>query len=88
MPRDLGLARYLDCVAVVPILGFSVHKQNSKNVLGGNSHKVHFHRVRTARTTRGDLLARSDSGIKVNKRFIRIFFLDMCIFLSFKCVYT
>ena len=48
-----------------------------------------FHRVRTmrhrARTTRGDLLARSDRGIKLNKRLIRIFSLDMCFFLSFKC---
>ena len=72
MPRDLGLARYLDCVTVVPILSFSVHEQNSKNVRGGNSHQVHFHRVHTtrhrARTKRGDLLARSDSGIKLNKR--------------------
>ena len=54
-------------VSVVPTLGFSVRKQNSKNMLGGNSHQVHVHRVRTTRhralTTRGDLLARSDSGI-------------------------
>ena len=40
-----------------------------------------------ARTTRGDLLARSDSGIKLNERLSRIFFRGMCFFLSFKCVY-
>ena len=44
-------------LTVVPISGFSVHKQNRKNVLDGNSHEVHFHRVRT---TCGDILARSD----------------------------
>ena len=82
MPGDLGLARYVDCVAVVPISGFSVHKQNSKFVLGGNPHQVQVYRVRTtrhrARTTRGDLLARPVSGIKLNKRLIRIFSFDMC----------
>ena len=62
-------------------VGFSVHEQNRKNVLGGNSHQAHFHRVRT---TCGDILARTDIGIKLNKRFIRIFVLAMCLFLSLK----
>ena len=53
-------------------------------MLGGNSHQAHFHRVRT---TCGDILARSDSGIKLNKRLIRIFVLDMCFFLSFKWLF-
>ena len=69
-------------VQVVPTTGFPVHKQNRKKILCGNSHQIHFHRVRT---TCGDILARSDdSGIKLNKRFTRIFVLDMCFFLSFK----
>ena len=46
--------------------------------------QVHFHRVRT---TCGAILARSDSGIKLNKRLIRIFVLDMCFFLSLKLLF-
>ena len=81
LPQDFALARYIVCVTVELISGFSVHEQNRKNVLGANSHQVHFHRVRT---TCGDILARYGSGIKLNKGLIRIFFLDMCFFLSFK----
>ena len=50
----------ISCVTVVPILGFSVHKHSRKNVRRGTSHQTHSHRVRT---TCGDILARSDSGI-------------------------
>ena len=54
--------------------------RTEKNTLRGNSHQVHVHRVRT---TCGDILARSNSGIKLNKRLIRIFVLDMCFFLRY-----
>ena len=80
MPRDLGLARYLDCVKSRTSFRFFRLYTEHLNVLGGSSHQVHFHLVRTTRhrvrTTRGNLHARSDSGIKLNKRLIRIFFLD------------
>ena len=84
--RDLGLARYLDCVKSRTNFDVSVYKQNIKSVLGGNSDYVHFNRVITTRhrvrTTCGHVLARSDSGIKLNNRLIRVFFVHMCFFLS------
>ena len=65
----------ISIVTVVPKLQASPSiNRTEKNTLRGNSHLVHFDRVRT---TCGDVLARSDSGIKLNKRLIRIFVLNV-----------
>ena len=68
--------------AVVPVTGFSVHKQTRKINTSEYFVGIPTEYIFTACVPR---VARHlpDHGIKLNKRLVRIFALDMCLFLRY-----